>query len=438
MSQALAQFNPAGVPAHITQLFGGVSHQDLTAGAEAAFPMLSLKGKVWRVAHGGEQRVLQRDGEPLPSIDVVLVTANRNLSKLYYAKAYAEGDDDAPDCSSANGVTPDAGVPAPQSATCATCQHNVWGSKITEQGKKTKACSDMRRVALIPERDMECKPWGAPLLLRVPPGSFQNLTEYARTALGGKEYCAVVTRIGFDMMAAYPKLTFKPLRWVTEAEAEIIARWREHDIVKRIIGTDADPSAPNVRVTAPPSTLRPAVVVQAQPPGAADLTRAILAAGGAIMTPPVVATTLASDPFTQAPVAPAPAPAPAVVQAPVDPLAGLAPELRAAVMAAGGPDSPSGKHIMQVLAARAAALAKWTRRTRAQLEAANAAAAEPSVPPLVSSVVATLQGELVGRAAAPLPAQPAPVTTAAPTGQEDLLAGVDALLAGLDNMPFDD
>jgi hypothetical protein len=393
--------------------------------------------------HGGEQRVLQRDGEPLPSIDVVLVTANRNLSKLYYAKAYAEGDDDAPDCSSANGVTPDAGIPAPQAATCATCQHNVWGSKITERGKKTKACSDMRRLALIPERDMECKAWGAPLPLRVPPGSFQNLTEYARTALGGKEYCAVVTRIGFDMMAAYPKLTFRPMRWVTEAEAVIINRWRSDPIVGRIIGTDADPSAPNVQ--AGPSIFRPAIVVQAPV--------APVPAQVAVPVAAPASSAAAADPFTQTapPVqirqvvpnqlaAATPTPPPA----PIDPLAGVPEALKAAINAVGGPETAAGKAILATLVP---AQPKRTRRSKAEMEAARAAPATPPtsaivplvgqgwVPPApspVSAIPAAIQGELVARAAPPAP--PAP----APTGQEDLLAGVDALLAGLDNMPFDD
>jgi hypothetical protein len=100
-------------------------------------------------------------GQPLFSLDVVLLKANPQLSKLYYSKAYAEGDDGAPDCSSANGITPDSGVPNPQSASCAGCPQNVWGSKITPQGTKTKACADMRRLAVVPERDIACQTWGA-------------------------------------------------------------------------------------------------------------------------------------------------------------------------------------------------------------------------------------------------------------------------------------
>jgi hypothetical protein len=46
MSQAMVQFNPAGMPAHLVDLFGDGGNDDLTSGAEAAFPVLSIKGKV--------------------------------------------------------------------------------------------------------------------------------------------------------------------------------------------------------------------------------------------------------------------------------------------------------------------------------------------------------------------------------------------------------
>src|SRR5205823_1069422 len=147
--------------------------------------------------------------------------------------------------------------PAPQAANCASCQHNVWGSKITLQGTKTKACADLRRLALIPERDMECKTWGAPLLLRIPAASLQKLSEYARTTLSGTPYSAVVTRIGFDVDAAFPKLTFQPLRWLEPHEAAIVRQWQEDPIVARIIGTEGAPVArialpsPALKVVAP-------------------------------------------------------------------------------------------------------------------------------------------------------------------------------------------
>lgn len=434
MSQALAVFNPAGMPENVASLFGGmVAVDDLTSGAEAAFPILSVKGRVFRVKHGGDERVLQRDGQPLFSLDVVLLKANPQLSKLYYSKAYAEGDDAAPECSSANGITPDTGVPNPQSTTCAACPQNVWGSKITPQGTKTKACADMRRLAVVPERDIACQTWGAPLLLRVPPASLRSLSEYGRTQLGGKPYTAVVTRISFDLNVAYPKLTFAPIRWLDATEAQAVLAWMNDPIVGRIIGTDADPSAPNTRNVIP---IHPVAAPVAPTPAPA----------------PAVVTPIAADPFAQvAPVAPVvlPTPAPVVVQPPVvvDSLAGVPEALKTAINAVGGPETEAGKAILATLAP---AQVKRTRRSKAEMEAARAAAPTTPVYGDISPRTAinlpepAPQGELVARVAS-LPNQMAGVASAngagsppAPSGQEDLLAGVDALLAGLDNLGFDD
>ncbi|MGH2742653.1 MAG: hypothetical protein ACRDN8_09250, partial [Thermoleophilaceae bacterium] len=162
-----------------------------------------------------------------------------------------------------------------------------------------------------------------------------------------------------------------------------------------------------------------------------------------------------TDPLAQAaPVAPSPAPTPApvVVQAPVDPLAGVPEACKAAIALVGGPETDAGKAILATLAPAPAAPAqpKRTRRSKAEMEAARAAeaAAAPKtamftpagqgfVPPTPASVVplsaipAAVQGELMAPATAPAP------IAVAPPG-DDLLAGVDALLAGLDNMGFDD
>ncbi len=427
MSTQMVQFDRSSMPASLSNIFGGVNSEDLTAGAEAAFPVLSIKGKVWRVTHGGEQRILQRDGEPMPSIDVVIVMSNRNLSKLYYKKAYQEGDDSAPDCSSANGIAPDAGIQTPQSTGCALCPHNVWGSKITEQGKKTKSCGDTRRIALIPERDMQCKAWGAPLLLRIPAGSFQALTEFARTSLSGADYCKVVTRLGFDMNVAYPKLTFRPLRWVTDAEAAIIGQWRSDPIVNRITGMDADPSAPNTqqRVIIPIHQVAPQVAPEAMSYiagaalGSQNTLAEVVPNSGARAAPP---TAQVIDIFADSP-----APAPTVKQynvggphpisvetsAPAfDPCAGLPEHLRAAVVAVGGPDTAAGKAIIATVQP-VAEKPKRARKAPAPVDVVPA----PAVTPIAAV---------------------SPPPPAVPVATGSLLEGVDELLSGLDALSFDD
>lgn len=436
MSTQMIEFNRGSMPANLSKLFGGlVGTDDLTHGAEAAFPILSIKGRVFRIKHGGEERVVQKEGQPIFALDVVLLKANKNLSKLYYAKAYAEGDDEAPSCSSSNGTTPDTGVTAPQSTSCATCPQNVWGSKITPQGTKTKACADMRRLALVPEKDMECKTWGAPMLLRVPAASLQGLSEYGRTVLGGSPYSAVVTRISFDLNVAYPKLTFAPVRWLEANEVQQVMRWLNEPIIGRIIGVDADPSAPNTQQRvipiqpAAPATpvLHPAVQGYVAPIGS---TNAAPAAAQVIDIPADNAPTPFAPPLNQEHVPTTPEPVPTIPEVVLDPLAHLPEHLRIAVNAVGGATTDAGKAIIATVQTPATNLEKPKRARRAATPAQVIPSAPVAVPATTGEFIPAQTQNL-----APAPVAPAPVTQAS---SNTLLAGVDELLNGLESLNFDD
>src|SRR5512134_852060 len=131
----------------------GVTPQndDLMANTAGGFPVVSFRGRVWRIIAGGESTpVMDANQQPMPSIEVVMVKANPLVSKIFYEAAYVEGSDDPPDCFSNDGITPDMSIEEPQSESCQTCHQNVWGSKITPQGTKVKACSDSRRMAVVP------------------------------------------------------------------------------------------------------------------------------------------------------------------------------------------------------------------------------------------------------------------------------------------------
>ena len=76
------------------------------AGVQASFAVVGYKGRSWRLKHRGEETLL-RDAQnrPMPELDVVIVGVAPSISKIYYARAYVEGDDSAPDCFSLDGVT---------------------------------------------------------------------------------------------------------------------------------------------------------------------------------------------------------------------------------------------------------------------------------------------------------------------------------------------
>jgi hypothetical protein len=177
------------------------------------------------------------DGETIavPSIEVVLVKANKGTSKVFYAKGYDEkAEAQKPDCFSNTGDRPDPSVATPQSKSCAVCPHNQWGSKIGDNGGKGKACQDSVRMA-IATPDLINDPY----LLRVPPASIKSLGEYGKMlAKRGVGYNMVVTRIGFDMESPTPKLTFKPTGLLSDAAYAQVQEVIASDTVSAILGSE--------------------------------------------------------------------------------------------------------------------------------------------------------------------------------------------------------
>lgn len=198
---------------------------DLYDGVQGGFGVISIRGSRFRIAKGGEETLMVNDKEePIGSLECILVKASRNVSKIYYAKSFEDGDAEAPDCWSVDGIKPDAGSTTPQAKACATCPQNVWGSKITPAGKKTKACGDNRRVAVVPLGDIKNEQYDGPMMLRVPAASLADLALYGKgMASKGFPYNAIATRIGFDTSASFPKLTFKPMRALTQEELVQVA-----------------------------------------------------------------------------------------------------------------------------------------------------------------------------------------------------------------------
>lgn len=222
------------VPAHLRHLFPAATNDDLSAGVSAGFPIISYKGKVWTIVEG-ETRTLVTDpvsGDPKASIEVVILKANPNVSKVYYEGGFEEGSSVKPTCYSHDGKTPGLDATDPQATKCAICPKNQWGSKVTEQGAKGKACSDSRRLAVAPVGDLK-----RPMLLRVPAGTLKELVAYA-DLLNKRQvpYQALVTKIGFDHTVAHQKFTFKPLRFLEEDEGEAVASTLQSETIDQIVG----------------------------------------------------------------------------------------------------------------------------------------------------------------------------------------------------------
>lgn len=226
-------------PSYLPSVQSQKTNDDLILGAGAGFPVISFRGRVWRIVSGGDSTpVMDANGQPVPSIEVVIIKGHHLISKIFYHKAYVEGSDEPPDCYSNDGVAPHPSIENPQASSCAMCPQNVWGSKITPQGTKVKACSDSRRLAVVPAGEIASGNTGlGAMLMRVPPASLDALRAYGVLLDSrGLPYYAVVTRLGFDLNASYPKLTFIPVRVLSEAEYLRVQQAQTDERVGLILG----------------------------------------------------------------------------------------------------------------------------------------------------------------------------------------------------------
>lgn len=255
MSTELALPASFGAPPAI--LAGQLNANDeLGSGIQSSYGIVGYRGKVWSIKHQGKETQLMRDdGDgPRGSIEVVIVKAASAISKIFYANGYQDGSNAAPDCWSTNGMTPDAAAQNKQNATCAGCPMNAWGSRVTEAGKQGKACSDSRRIAVVPLNDFANEMFGGPMLLRIPAASLKDLKAYGDLLSSyGHPYYGAATRISFDPKEAYPKFVFKAMHPLSADQAKYILELRNDKRVANILNEASDLAAPAAAPSVPSS-----------------------------------------------------------------------------------------------------------------------------------------------------------------------------------------
>lgn len=289
------------------------------AGVQASFAVIGYKGKNWRVKYRGDEVIIKgADGFPMPYIDVVIVGVSPAISKQFYEKKFTEGSDEAPDCFSVDGISPDTSSPKKQCNTCAVCPKNAWGSRITDEGKKGKACQDSRRIAIVPMGDdLENEVFGGPMMLRLPPMSLGNFASYAdMLQKRGADFPFVATRLSFDPAVAYPRIAFQAIGWLNEQQAfQVVGRDGQsgicaNSVIERMLAEQVEAATHDA----------------AEPAAEADPLAsggpAAVFASGAVGKSPVLAAPYTPEAPPPTP-APAPSPAPSPVATP-SPAAGLA------------------------------------------------------------------------------------------------------------------
>ena len=212
--------------------------------ASGGYAVLSPRGSKWRIKYKADENMItDADGDPKSTIELVIIDAPPHISKTYYAAGYTEGSVEAPDCQSIDGIVPDPASTSPQSKSCATCPHAQFGSRITANGKKGKACNDSLRLAVVPAGDIINGNFGGAMLLRVAATSIAGFVQFNDLLKSnGMSFRACVTRIGFDPDASYPKLVFKRGRDLTEDERDnVVEMYSRTEALSRILSEPAQP-----------------------------------------------------------------------------------------------------------------------------------------------------------------------------------------------------
>lgn len=247
------------LPAHLASRIGQPSAvaSDMTAGMGGAnFKRVSIRGGRFRIRDGSVEQVLPGD-----TLRAVIVGATPNTSKTFFKGSYdPDVKDKKPDCYSDDGVRPAADAEDPQSQLCATCEQNVWGSKMVGD-KRMKACADQKKLAIISADDHS----GEPELYQftVTPAALTDFRTYGNM-LQSKGYPPeyVITELYFDTKEAYPKIQFRAVGFVDEDMVPTINELVGSPLVNEIIGKTAATATAAKVVEAPAPKLAPVKYVE--------------------------------------------------------------------------------------------------------------------------------------------------------------------------------
>jgi hypothetical protein len=233
MAQELSLLDqPANLPAHLQGYDSGMTGALMAAVGGVALNRIGTKGNRFRqVIRGEEVGVFDEN-----YLDVIILGAAPDVSRRYYGAAYDQTGDNAPPvCYSADGKKPNEDVHQKQSTTCDTCPQNVKGSKMSEGGLKTKACSYFRRLVIMLAGDTEGLLYRLDVTAMGLFGESHSkeqkyaLNDYSKALLSRNlDAGAVVTRLSFDTDQSVPKLLFKAMRYISPEDVEVISGIREN------------------------------------------------------------------------------------------------------------------------------------------------------------------------------------------------------------------
>lgn len=240
----------AQIPAHIMariQARQGAKSALLDAVVSgASYPKISIRAARFRLIDDGVETMVGTE------LDVVFVAVNPRVSKIYYDKPFTGDTDDKtpPACFSDDGINPDSSVTTPVNPDCATCAKNVRGSRVTPSGANSKACGDVRYVGVVCAAD-PTKVYGLTIPVSAMKAFRVYFKELSQFGLVPEE---VITTLGFDAEASFPKITFKHKGYVPEKHLASLASLGVSTEAAQVIRlTNTTPALPSARPPAAPS-----------------------------------------------------------------------------------------------------------------------------------------------------------------------------------------
>jgi hypothetical protein len=232
-----------GMPDSYRALLATLAPETTIAGGYGGGSRLSIRGGVFRKIVAGEE-VGTIDSRTLQTVIVKAAP----ISRTYYAGAYVEGANQGPTCWSEDGKIPHIDVLASdrQATDCNSCPMNIKGSGTGD----SRACRFQQRVAvLLPDGENRFVSAEAHLLSMPATSLFGDATDkmqmqaYVRKLHAHKTpLAAVVTEMRFDTDSSTPKLSFKPIRALTESELGMVARLQKDPEVDALIRMDYKPT----------------------------------------------------------------------------------------------------------------------------------------------------------------------------------------------------
>jgi len=280
-----------------------------------AYNRIGLKGSRFRLIVNGQEELIVEDN----FLDVIIVGASPGVSRMFYEGVYDPAEKVAPTCYSADGVVPNADVIHKQSTKCQLCPQNQIGSRVSDGGRKTRACGFFKRLAVVLPSDvntlyrLEAK--GMTIFAEGKPANNKfSLAEYGKKLnTRGIDPSYLITRLTFNTDESVPVVLFSPMRYLEANEAPLIADVVNGPEVPALLeitaqtvdlsGEAADPAQSNAAPAAPAvaaaPAVRPAAPVAAPPPVAAPaaaLAPAVVRAPAPVAGAPVVTRVAAQAP----------------------------------------------------------------------------------------------------------------------------------------------